>query len=60
MSRWMLRISRDRVPVVIHDPTLDRTTNGTGFVREYTLAELKETRCRGGRADPDTRRGARP
>ncbi len=46
-SRWAdyvevdVRISRDRVPVIIHDPTLDRTTNGTGFVREYTLAELK-------------------
>lgn len=46
-SRWAdyvevdVRISRDSVPVVIHDPTLDRTTNGTGFVRDYTLPELK-------------------
>ncbi|MCQ1538548.1 glycerophosphodiester phosphodiesterase [Methanocalculus taiwanensis] len=46
-SRWSdyveidVRISRDGVPVVIHDPTLDRTTDGTGFVRDYTLAELK-------------------
>jgi glycerophosphoryl diester phosphodiesterase len=28
--------------VVIHDDTLDRTTNGTGNVNDLTLAELKE------------------
>lgn len=33
--------SRDGHPVVIHDDTLERTTTGTGFVEEYTLAELK-------------------
>ncbi len=35
-------LTRDRVPVVIHDMTLDRTTNGTGLVSEYKLSELKE------------------
>lgn len=33
--------SRDRKLVVIHDPNLDRTTNGTGPVNEHTLHELK-------------------
>ena len=33
--------SRDRKLVVIHDETLDRTTNGHGPVHEYTLEELK-------------------
>lgn len=28
--------------VVIHDETLERTTNGTGLVSEYTLQELKQ------------------
>ncbi len=28
--------------VVIHDETVDRTTDGHGFVRDYTLAELKK------------------
>ena len=27
--------------VVIHDPTVDRTTNGTGAVKESTLAALQ-------------------
>lgn len=35
-----LRLSRDGVPVVIHDPTLDRTTDATGPVRARTAAEL--------------------
>ncbi len=35
-----LRMSRDGVPVVIHDPTLDRTTDATGLVVERTAAEL--------------------
>jgi len=33
--------SADGIPVVIHDPTVDRTTNGTGEVHALTLAELK-------------------
>jgi glycerophosphoryl diester phosphodiesterase len=28
--------------VVIHDPTLERTTNGKGFVFQHTLAQLRE------------------
>src|SRR5947208_693930 len=36
-----VRISRDGVVVVIHDPTLDRTTNGTGAVESLGFAELQ-------------------
>lgn len=35
-----VRLSSDGVPVVIHDPTVDRTTNGEGAVKDLTLAEL--------------------
>ncbi len=35
-----VRLTADRVPVVVHDATLDRTTDGTGKVADYTLAEL--------------------
>jgi glycerophosphoryl diester phosphodiesterase len=34
-------LSRDRKVVVIHDETLERTTNGKGSVADLTLAELK-------------------
>lgn len=34
--------SKDGHIVVIHDHTLKRTTNGTGLVRDHTLAELQE------------------
>lgn len=36
------RLTRDGVPVVIHDETVDRTTDGSGRVRDLTLAELRE------------------
>jgi glycerophosphoryl diester phosphodiesterase len=35
-------LSRDRKLVVIHDDTLERTTNGHGAVRNYPLEELKK------------------
>ena len=36
-----VHLTKDDQLVVIHDDTLDRTTNGTGFVRDHTLAEIK-------------------
>jgi glycerophosphoryl diester phosphodiesterase len=39
-----VRLSRDGVPVVMHDPVVDRTTDGTGFVHELTAAELASLR----------------
>jgi len=36
-----LHASKDGELVVIHDPTLDRTTNGTGPVDQRTLSELQ-------------------
>ncbi|ABN57288.1 MULTISPECIES: glycerophosphodiester phosphodiesterase [Methanoculleus] len=35
-----LRLTRDGIPVAIHDATLDRTTDGTGPVKGYTLEDL--------------------
>src|SRR5690606_21477421 len=32
----------DGVPVLMHDATVDRTTNGSGTVESFTLAQLKE------------------
>ncbi|WP_265458645.1 glycerophosphodiester phosphodiesterase family protein [Enterococcus sp. HY326] len=35
-----LKLTKDRQWVLMHDDTLDRMTNGTGAVSDYTLAEL--------------------
>lgn len=37
-----IQLSRDGIPVVIHDDSLERTTNGKGLVSDYTLAELQK------------------
>lgn len=36
-----VQLTRDGELVVIHDERIDRTTEGIGFVRDYTLSELK-------------------
>ncbi|SHJ28856.1 glycerophosphodiester phosphodiesterase [Pseudozobellia thermophila] len=41
MIEFDVRLSKDGHPVVIHDPSVDRTTNGSGAVKSLTLAELK-------------------
>lgn len=40
------RLTKDSVIVLMHDATLNRTTNGTGKVGDYTLAELKQLRLK--------------
>ncbi|CAG7626415.1 Glycerophosphodiester phosphodiesterase [Paenibacillus solanacearum] len=42
-----VQLSKDGVPVVIHDTSVDRMTDGKGRVNELTLAELKELRIAG-------------
>ncbi|MCX7786401.1 MAG: glycerophosphodiester phosphodiesterase family protein [Spirochaetes bacterium] len=37
-----VHLSKDGVPVVIHDPVLDKTTDGFGLVENHTLLELKK------------------
>jgi len=36
-----IQLTKDGHMVVIHDERVDRTTNGQGFVRDYTLEEIK-------------------
>lgn len=37
-----IQLTRDGQLVVIHDERVDRTTEGIGFVKDYTLSELKK------------------
>jgi glycerophosphoryl diester phosphodiesterase len=50
-----IRITKDGELVLMHDATVDRTTNGTGKVCEMTLAELKELDAGGGEKIPTLR-----
>jgi len=37
-----IQLSKDGEPMVIHDDTLERTTNGTGLVASHSYAELQK------------------
>ncbi len=47
-----VHLSRDGAIVVIHDYTVDRTTNGTGRVADLSLAELRALDAGGGERIP--------
>jgi glycerophosphoryl diester phosphodiesterase len=47
-----VQLTRDGELAVIHDDTVDRTTNGSGAVRDLTLAELKKLDAGLGEAIP--------
>jgi len=36
-----VHLSKDGELVIMHDAKIDRTTNGSGYIKDYTLAELK-------------------
>ena len=49
-----VQLTKDGQLVVIHDETLDRTTDGTGWVKDFTLSELKALNASmGSKAYPD-------
>ncbi|MFH8990409.1 glycerophosphodiester phosphodiesterase family protein [Streptomyces sp. NPDC017940] len=43
-----VQLTKDGVPVLMHDDTLERTTDGTGRVADVTYAELRGLRLRVG------------
>lgn len=50
-----IQLSKDGVPVVIHDDTLERTTNGKGLVSDFTLKELQKFDAGNGEKIPSLR-----
>lgn len=43
-----IQLTRDGEIVVIHDERVDRTTDGIGYVRDYTLGEIKHLHIKTG------------
>lgn len=41
-----IKTSKDGVPMLMHDGTIDRTTNGTGKLGDYSLEELRMLRLK--------------
>src|SRR5699024_94048 len=37
-----VQLSKDGVPVLMHDITVNRVTNGKGFIRDFSFQELRE------------------
>jgi len=50
-----VQASRDGEPVVIHDASLERTTNGTGLVSQHSWAQLRLLRTGDGQSIPSLR-----
>jgi glycerophosphoryl diester phosphodiesterase len=47
-----VRLSQDKIPVIIHDELVDRTTHGRGLLRNYTVADIKKFDAGFGRKIP--------
>ena len=37
-----IKISKDKIPLLLHDDTLDRTTNGSGLVSDFSFDEIRK------------------
>ena len=48
-----IQLTKDKHMVVIHDERVDRTTDGIGEVRQYTLSELKKLNIDAGNKKKD-------
>ena len=47
-----VHLTKDDVPVIMHDERIDRTTNGTGTIRSYTFKELRQFHLKDGQKVP--------
>ncbi|MGP4116224.1 glycerophosphodiester phosphodiesterase [Levilactobacillus zymae] len=47
-----VHLTKDNVPVIMHDEKINRTTDGKGYIRDYTLAELQRFKLANGDSLP--------
>lgn len=47
-----VHMTKDKVPVVMHDEEIDQTTDGSGYIKDYTLNEIRKFHLKNGEPVP--------
>ena len=47
-----VHLTKDNIPVIMHDEKINRTTNGHGKIRQYTFDELQQFQLSNGETIP--------
>ncbi|MCL0312441.1 glycerophosphodiester phosphodiesterase [Apilactobacillus sp. TMW 2.2459] len=47
-----VHLTKDNVPIVIHDETVTRTTDGVGYIKDMDLSDVKKFKLRNGETIP--------
>ncbi|VDG18506.1 glycerophosphodiester phosphodiesterase [Lactobacillus sp.] [Lactiplantibacillus mudanjiangensis] len=47
-----VHLTKDQVPVIMHDEKIDRTTDGQGAIADYTYAEIRQFHLKNGEPVP--------
>ncbi len=47
-----VHLTKDSVPVIMHDEKIDRTTDGKGYIHDYTYQQLKQFHLENGETIP--------
>lgn len=47
-----VHLTKDKVPVVMHNEEIDRTTDGSGYIKDYTLSEIRKFHLKNGEPVP--------
>lgn len=50
-----VQLTKDGVPVVMHDERIDRTTDGKGYLKDFTLQQLRQVHLANGKPVPELR-----
>lgn len=50
-----VHLTKDNIPVIMHDEKINRTTDGKGLINSYTLQELQQFHMRDGETIPTLR-----
>ncbi len=51
-----VHLTRDNVPIIMHDEKINRTTDGKGKINDYTLEELRQFHLKDGQKNSNFER----